>query len=394
MTKAKQDFPYLVSHPEAVYLDSAATTHKPQSVLDAMTEYYTNSNANVDGFYDTSIASNTALASSRALIASSLGVTDNQIIFVGSSTYAANSIAQGLEYTITQDSVIMVSGQDHHSNYLPFIDLAKRIGAVLKIIPVLPSGELDIKWLSDNLDQQVAIIALGHVSNVLGIGNPIETIAQLISTHSPQAKLILDTSQSAARLDLREVVGLVDYLYFSAHKVYGPQGIGVLSGKLESLNMLKPRIVGGKMVSKVSDTEYDVRELPYGLEPGTPNIAGAVGMAAGIRYLAEYIGDTQSTLIEQLEAGLIKMGVTVLAQDLPKIGLLSFVVDGVDSNDIGMVLAKHNICVRTGSQCALPLLRALGHEEGVVRVSLGVYNTQEDINQFLQALTSALAILR
>ena len=395
MQSIKTDFPFFTRHPETVYLDSAATTHKPQKVLDAMNNYYMDSNSNIDGNYTSSISSNTILLDSRNMIADFLGLRHDCVIVTPSATHSANMIAQGLESQLNNSSIVIVTEQEHHSNYLPFLRLAERSGARLIRIPVLGSGELDLEYLSNVLRQNPAgILALNHVSNVLGTQNPVEQICDLRDEHAPGLLIALDVSQSVAHLDLKVISNRVNYIFFSAHKIYGPQGIGILAGSAKSLQSLAPAIVGGKMLDELEDNKFTSKQLPFGLEPGTPNVAGVIGMVSGIEYYSKHSNDSLiPQLLARTQEKLQELGCVVLAEKAPKIGLLSFIHPDYSSGDIGIVLAKQNICVRSGTQCSLPLLRSMGKSEGVIRISFGVYTTLEDIDRLITGLSKALKLL-
>jgi selenocysteine lyase/cysteine desulfurase len=392
---SKVDFPFFVEHPKNIYLDNASTTQKPNMVLEAMTNYYVRSNSNIDGYYQSSIQSIKAIEISRTVIGNFLGVESEQVVFTPSATHSSNLITQGLKHLITQTDTIVICEQDHHSNIVPFIELSAQTQASLTSVCLREDGTLNLIQFESVLTAKPFVVAVSHISNVTGVINPIHILRQMIDRVSPNTILVVDISQSIGHMDIKPVIEDSDYAFFSGHKIYGPQGIGILVGKKHALAKLTPSIVGGKMISTVSSSHYTVLPSPKHLETGTPNIAGMVGLAAALRYHT----NNHNYLLEQQLLGkaidiVKKIGGIIISDMVPKLSLFSFVIPGVSPSDIGMILAKHNISVRTGMHCAIPLHTALKLDEGTVRVSLASYTTQEDIEQFEIALTASLNLLK
>lgn len=391
----KSDFPFFQYNPAVVYLDSASTTQKPNCVLQAMTKYYSTENANVDGYYLASIRTNQRIQEARETVAEFVGLAAENIIFGGGVTVTVNMLASGLKSLVHEGDYIIITEQDHHSNTLPFRELAIVAGAKILTLPVKENGELNLEWLEQNIqDKVIALVALSHISNVLGIVNDISEISQIIKNSSPTCKIILDACQSVAHIPLSNINFAVDYFFFSAHKCYGPTGVSVLCGSLENLELIQPTIFGGKMVDGVDNQSYTYRELPERLEPGTPNVAGYVGLTAAIQYLQTHLLVSQEdSLLTNLQSGLeVVDRVKILAAESRKIGLLAFTVKGVEAQDLGILLAKQNICLRTGTQCAQPLHTAM-HIPGTIRVSIGIYTDELDVQAFLKALQKSLQLL-
>lgn len=395
----KNFFPVFQVYPELVYLDSAGTTQKPKAVLEAIEEYYVKHNANIDGAYELSISANRVISETREMVGQFLGVATDTVVFVPSVTYAVSIVSFGVEHMIEKGDSILVTKQEHHSNLLPWRELANRTGTHIVEIPTTLNGEIDLVAFENKLKTSAKIVVCSHISNVIGCINPLEEMYTLSKRINPAILFFVDGSQSVAHGLGSELSQWSDIFVFSSHKMYGPLGIAILSGKKEFLEQLTPVFVGGKMVATVSNdptTRSHYRELPYRLEAGTPDGAAIAGLGAALRFLQiHYKHDRGDELIQYAENELLKLGhVRVIGEGLIKKSLLSFYSTRYDSTDIGVILARDAIAVRTGLQCATPLHTSLQLEGGSVRISTGIYTETSDIDKFLSALHRAFELLQ
>jgi SufS family cysteine desulfurase len=392
------DFPLLTRSDAGAtlaYLDNAATAQKPQSVLDAITNYYANANSNVGrGYYRLSMISGDCYHESRVVVQSALGAADPaEIIFTKSATESINLIADtlGRRCVGAQDRVVVTS-MEHNSNLLPWRRLCEATGATLVVIPVDSSGHVDVKRFLQEMGDDVKIAAFSHVSNVLGTVNPVRDMAA--AAHAHGTVVVVDGAQAVPHFPVNvEDLG-VDFYCFSGHKAYGPMGIGVLYGRRELLSTLAPYQVGGGTVKGVTwDQPVNYLPAPEGLEAGTPNVAGAVGLAAALQYLDKLGWQAIRTHDERLVHGLIDA-----VADLDRVrvvgepgseagGIVSLVVDGIHPYDVGGHLDSSGIAVRCGVHCASTLLDALGLL-GTVRISFGIYNTESEVERVRDALAT------
>jgi cysteine desulfurase/selenocysteine lyase len=393
----RDDFPILATRPGA-YLDNAATTHKPRAVLDAMTGYYTTANSNVGrGYHELGRLSTDVYERARQDVQEALGAEHpDEVVFTGGTTDAVNAVADGLgRRLLGPGDAVLVSGMEHNSNLLPWRRLAEETGAELLVAPVDAHGRVDVDGFAALLGPRVRLAAISHVSNVLGTVNPV---AELIArAHRHGTLTVVDGAQAVPHrtVDVRALDA--DFYCFSAHKVYGPMGVGVLYGKRELLAELRPPRVGGGTVKGVSATEpVQYVPVPARLEAGTPNVAGAVGLAAALRYLDDLGRDA----VRAHDEHLVRYAVRRLAER-PRVrvigspeqtpsGIVSFVVEGIHPYDVGGHLDRHDIAVRCGVHCASTFLDSLGLL-GTVRASFGVYNTTDDVDALVEALTTVCA---
>ncbi|MFT7840535.1 cysteine desulfurase [Saccharothrix sp. BKS2] len=391
----RADFPILATRPGA-YLDNAATTHKPQAVLDAITGYYTTANSNTGrGYHELGRLSTDVFEQARHDVQRALGAErPEEVVFTSGTTDAVNAVADGLgRRLLGPGSAVLVSGMEHNSNLLPWRRLAEETGAELLVAPVDGHGRVDVEGFTALLGPRVRLVAVSHVSNVLGTVNPV---AELIAAaHRHGALVLVDGAQAVPHrtVDVRALDA--DFYCFSAHKVYGPMGTGVLYGRYDLLDELRPARVGGGTVKGVSATE-PVRyvPLPARLEAGTPNVAGAVGLAAALRYLDDLGRDAVRAHDEHLVRHAVRRlaelpGVRVVGspEETPS-GIVSLVVDGVHPYDVGAHLDGRDIAVRCGVHCASTFLDSLGLL-GTVRLSFAVYNTEADVDAAVDALATA-----
>lgn len=394
--RVRADFPLLAPASDGsslTYLDNAATTQKPQAVLDAITGYYTTANSNIGrGYYRLAMTSTERFEQARAVLRRFLGAEhDDEIVFTPSTTAATNLIADttGRALVGPGDRVV-VTGMEHNSNLLPWRRLAESSGAELVVVPVEAAGRVAADRVGAALHGRVRIVAVAHVSNVLGTVNPVREIARLAHAHG--ALVVVDGAQAAAHrpVDVREIDA--DFYCFSGHKVYGPMGVGVLYGKRELLAAMPPYQVGGGTVKAVTFDE-PVRYVPAPArqEAGTPHVAGAVGLAAAIGYLEDLGRDA----VRAHDGALVRRAVEALRRvDRVRVvgdptadpaGIVSLDVQGLHPYDVGSHLDARDIAVRCGVHCASTFLDELGLV-GTVRVSFGVYNTAADVDRLAEAL--------
>lgn len=403
----REDFPILneqVHGRKLVYLDNAATTQKPQVVIDAIAEAYGKWNANVHrGVHHLSQVATQKHEEARKKVAGLIHAqSEEEIIFTKGTTDSINMLARSFgDAMVGEGDEIIVSQLEHHSNIVPWQMLCERKGAVLKVIPLREDLSLDIEAFEGLLSERTRLVSVAHVSNVLGIVNPIEEIVRL--AHARGVAVCVDGAQSVPHLaiDVQEMD--CDFLVMSAHKMYGPTGLGVLYGKKEWLDKLPPAEGGGEMIEHVSFEKTTYNVLPYKFEAGTPNYVGSHAFGKAIDYVQEIgleqIAEHEHELAKYLEAQLALLpNVRVYAAGLPKAGAVSFNVyreDGVLIHpfDVGVLLDRQGVAVRTGHHCAEPLIDYL-QVPGTVRASVAMYNTKEDIDAFVAALKKAIMMLQ
>ena len=402
----REDFPILneqVHGRKLVYLDNAATTQKPQVVIDAITEAYSKWNANVHrGVHHLSQVATQKHEEARKKVAELIHAqSEEEIIFTKGTTDSINMLARSFgDATVKEGDEIIISQLEHHSNIVPWQMLCERKKAVLRVIPLREDLSLDIKAFEELLNEKTRLVSIAHVSNVLGIVNPVKEIVHL--AHKNGVAVCVDGAQSVPHLavDVQELD--CDFLVMSAHKMYGPTGLGVLYGKKEWLDKLPPAEGGGEMIEHVSFEKTTYNVLPYKFEAGTPNYVGSYAFGKAIDYLQEIglekIAEHEKELAEYLEAQLVSLpNVRVYAQGRVKAGAVSFNVyreDGVLIHpfDVGVLLDRQGVAVRTGHHCAEPLIDYL-QVPGTIRASVAMYNTKEDIDVFVAALKKAIMML-
>ncbi|MBS9778270.1 MAG: SufS family cysteine desulfurase [Gammaproteobacteria bacterium] len=398
----RADFPILqqtVNNHPLVYLDNAATTQKPQAVLDALMHYYTHDNANVHrGAHLLADRATRHFEAARDTVRDFLGARESaEILWAKGTTESINVIAQCFLPTIvSKGDKVMVSAMEHHANFVPWQQQCLALGLELVVMPVLDNGELDMQAFADLLDERVKFVSIGHVSNSLGTINPIKKIID--AAHSVGAKVLIDGAQAVSHFDI-DVQSLdCDFYVFSGHKLFAPTGIGVLYGKREYLETMPVYQMGGEMIAEVTLSETTFNVLPYRFEAGTPNIAGVIGLKAAIDYLSgiERGGREahEKLLLQQLTAGAESIdGLNIIGTAEHKTSVLSFVMHGMHCQDIGTLLDQQGIAVRTGHHCTMPIMQQFGLSAGTVRASVAFYNTENDVTQFLTALEKAKRFL-
>lgn len=382
-----------------VYLDNAATTQKPQVVIDAISYAYTHFNANIHrGVHHLSQVATAHHEEARQHVARFIhAASAEEVLFTKGTTDSLNMLAFSFgEAFIHEGDEIVVSALEHHSNIVPWQMLCERKKAVLKVIPLREDLTWDIDAFSSILSEKTRLISVAHVSNVLGIINPVEEVIRM--AHERNIPVCIDGAQSVPHFPIDVQQLDCDFLVFSAHKMYGPTGLGALYGKEKWLNMLPPAQGGGEMIEHVSFEKTTYNTLPYKFEAGTPNYIGSYAFSAALTYM-ENIGLAVIEAYEQelavyAEAQLQQIeGIHIYAAGQPKAGAISFNVEGIHPYDIGMLLDQQGVAVRTGHHCAEPLIEHLG-VPGTIRVSFGLYNDKSDIDAFIVALKRAVMMLQ
>lgn len=400
--RIRQDFPILKrevkGHP-LVYLDNAATTQKPQSVIQALTDYYSLYNANIHrGLHSLADEATAAFEATRDAVKTFLNASAREeIIFTRGTTEGINLVAYtwGMQ-NLKEGDEVLVSGMEHHSNTVPWQIACEHTGARLRAIPVTDAGELDMDAFHSLLNEKTKLVSIVHVSNALGTVNPVEEIIQ--KAHAVGALVMLDGAQSTVHLTIDVQKLDCDFFACSSHKVYGPTGVGVLYGKKHLLESMPVFQGGGEMIKEVCFEKTTYNDLPYKYEAGTPNIADTIAFKAALDYV-QALGRER---IRQYEEGLLSYasdaisaidGVTLLAAKAKRTSVLSFVVEGAHPQDLGILLDNKGIAVRTGHHCAQPLMDRF-KIPGTVRASLALYNTKEEIDKLAAALERAIRLLK
>ncbi|HRP90655.1 MAG TPA: cysteine desulfurase [Edaphocola sp.] len=397
----RKDFPILsqqIYGKPLVYLDNGATTQKPQIVIDTLKEYYEEYNSNVHrGVHFLSQKATDKEEGARELIRAFINArAAKEIIFTKGTTDAINLLAYsfGKKHLKPGDEII-VTEMEHHSNILPWQIACEDRGGILKFLPLTKNGELDLENFQDLITPKTKLIALTWVSNTLGTVNSIREIIRV--AHEKNIHVFVDAAQSIQHLptDVQDLD--IDFLAFSGHKIYGPTGIGVLYGKSELLSELPPYQSGGSMIKEVSFTGSSYADLPFRFEAGTPNIAGIIGLGAAIQYVQEIglenIAQREHQLLEYLSSELQKIeNVRIIGTAENKAATVSFLVGNIHPYDIGELLDKQGVAVRTGHHCCQPIMDKY-QIPGTVRASLGLYNNEEDIDTFIKALKKAIRML-
>ncbi|WP_291066820.1 MULTISPECIES: aminotransferase class V-fold PLP-dependent enzyme [unclassified Empedobacter] len=398
----RSQFPILnreVNGNPLVYLDNGATSQKPKVVLDVLDEYYEKYNANVHrGIHTLSQEATDLMEESRRKIQKFINAKhDYEIIFTRGTTEGINLVSNSLRNVLSADDEIIITEIEHHSNIVPWQLLCQRTGAKLKYIPLTAEGILDIEKLDDLLTDKTKLVCVNQVSNALGVVNPIKTIIE--KAHAKGAWVLIDAAQSAPHTAIDVQAMDCDFLVFSGHKMYGPTGIGILYGKEDILNELPPFHGGGEMIKDVTMEVSTYACLPFKFEAGTPDIAGIIGLGAAVDFInsigMQTIHDYEKELVDYTIQRLSEFDeVEIYAKDAEHSGAVSFNLkfDGVHSSDVGMILDKKGIAVRTGHHCAQPIMQHF-NIPGTVRASFAVYNTKEEIDTFIEGLKTAIRML-
>ncbi|HGK7336995.1 TPA: cysteine desulfurase [Streptococcus suis] len=394
LERIRKDFSILdqvVNDESLVYLDNAATTQKPQQVLDVLADYYQKDNANVHrGVHTLSERATARYEAARQKVADFIQAkSSKEILFTRGTTTSLNWVSQFAKEILQPDQEVIISVQEHHSNIIPWQQACQQTGAKLRYV-TLKDGELDVDSLKSMLSEKTKFVSLAHVSNVLGSVAPIGEIAELV--HQVGAYLVVDGAQSVPHMAINVQELDVDFYAFSGHKMLGPTGIGVLYGKEELLNRMSPVEFGGEMIDFVYEQSATWKELPWKFEAGTPNIAGAIGLGAAIDYLTEIGMDAiqahEAELVDYVFPKLQAIpGLTIYgSQDLSKrTGVIAFNLDDLHPHDVATALDYEGVAVRAGHHCAQPLLRYL-QVPATVRASFYIYNTKADCDKLVEAI--------
>ena len=395
ISKIRSMFPVLdqeVNGKKLIYFDNAATTQKPDVVINALSDYYRQFNANIHrGLHSLAERATAAYENTRKTVQHFINAKEvEEVIFTSGTTEGINLVASafGRKFLQTGDEVI-ISELEHHSNIVPWQMICQEKGAVLKVIPIDSKGDLDLETFRRLINDKTKIVAVNHISNSLGTINPVKEIVQI--AHESNAVVLLDGAQATAHVDV-DVQDLdCDFYAFSAHKLYGPTGVGILYGKRKLLEAMDPYQGGGEMIKEVTFEKTTFNDIPYKFEAGTPNIADVIGFNEALHFVKD-LGDKEDIL--DYELSLLKEAtdrlneisdLTIIGQAKRKIGVISFIIDGMHHFDIGMLLDAKGIAVRTGHHCTQPLMNKF-EIDGTVRASFSIYNTLEEVSIFAESL--------
>lgn len=397
----RQDFPTL--HQEVygrplVYFDNGATAQKPKSVINTISKYYQEENANIHrGVHYLSQQATEAYEEARKTIQRFIKAEHSEeIIFTKGTTDGINLLAFSIGETLKGGDEILISGTEHHSNIVPWQMLCERKGCILKVIPFSTKGELDMEAFESLLSEKTKVLSVSHISNALGTIHPIERMIRAARKFDVQ--VVIDGAQAVQHQPVNVKELDCDYYVFSGHKVFGPTGIGILYGKKDRLNALPPYQGGGDMIAKVSFEKTTYNELPFKFEAGTPNIAGALGLAEALNYLNALDLDAwlkhEKDLLDHATTALSAIeGIQIVGTAINKASLVSFNIEGLHPFDVGTLLDKQGIAVRTGHHCAQPVMDQF-EIPGTIRASFAFYNTYEEIDRFIAALQRSIEILK
>lgn len=381
-----------------IYFDNGATSQKPQVVIDAIEHYYAKENANIHrGVHYLSQRATDAYEEARRIVQRFIGAKhEYEVLFTKGTTDSINLVAYSFGELLTAGDEIIISEMEHHSNIVPWQLLCERKKTVLKVVPVLENGELDLAAYEKMLSPKTKLVAITHASNTLGTINPIQQMVQ--QAHAVGAKFMVDGAQSIQHLKIDVQALDCDFYAFSSHKVFGPTGAGVLYGKEDVLNAMPPYQGGGDMIDKVTFEKTTFNVLPFKFEAGTPHIIGGIATGVALNYLSqldlEAIHQHESALMHYAQTEMQKIeGLRIIGTAANKTSVISFVVDGVHPFDIGTLLDKQGIAVRTGHHCTQPLMDKFGIV-GTTRASFAFYNTMDEVNVFLNALKRSLELLK
>ncbi len=401
LREIREDFPALrqtVYGKNLIYFDNGATSQKPQYVIDAINKYYSKDNANIHrGVHHLSQKATNEYEASRKTIATYLNAKHtHEIIFTKGTTEGINLVAFSFGQLLQKGDEIIISAMEHHSNIVPWQMLCERVGCVLKVIPINKKGEIIYDEYLQLLNDKTKLVAVSHISNSLGTINPIKKMID--EAHKVGAKVLIDGAQSIQHTKIDVQALDCDFYVFSGHKVFGPTGIGVLYGKEAILNKMPPYQGGGDMILKVTFEKTTYNELPFKFEAGTPHIAGAICLGKAIEYLNQFnIEDLEKHELELADYAtdllLTFEGLHIIGESKKKTSVVSFIVDGAHPFDIGTLLDKQGVAVRTGHHCTQPVMDFY-KIPGTVRASFAFYNTKEEIDYFIAALDKAITMLR
>ena len=400
VARIREDFPILkrkVNNQPLVYFDNAATSQTPTCVIDTIVDYYARYNANIHrGVHALSQEATDAYEQARQKIQKHFNALHpHEIIFTSGTTHAINIVAAGYQALLVPGDELLVSAMEHHSNIVPWQMLCEKTGAKLKVIPMLPDGTLDLAAYKSLLTPNTRLVFVNHVSNALGTINPIESL--IAEAHTVGAKILIDGAQAAPHIETDLQALNVDFYVTSAHKMCGPTGVGILYGKTDLLNALPPYQGGGEMIATVSFEKTTYADLPHKFEAGTPNIAGGIAFGAAIDYIhsigLNHIAAYEQELLHYATDQLSQIpGLKIYGQAPHKTAVISFNIGEIHPYDIGTILDKMGIAVRTGQHCTQPIMDYY-QIPGTVRASFSFYNTKEEIDRLVAAVKKAQMML-
>lgn len=398
----RAQFPILsreVNGKPLVYLDNAATTQKPQQVIDALVSFYIECNSNVHrGAHALSDEATRRYERARDVVAAFIGAhSRDEVIWTSGTTEGINIVAKGMAQRLTAGDDVIVTEMEHHANLVTWQQACKASGARLLVAPILDNGALDIDAFLALLGEKTAFVAMPQVSNALGTVNPVHRLIKEIRSRSPRALVLIDGAQGVAHGGVNVVTMDCDFYAFSGHKLFGPTGVGVLWGRRSLLADWPVWLTGGEMISEVTYQDATWGALPHRLEAGTPHISGAIGMAAGIEWFSALdvtaVQAHEKALLDRaVELGEAFDGVRLIGAAPDKIGVYSFMLSGAHPADVGFILDKQGVAIRTGDHCAQPLMKRLG-VPGTARASFSIYNTLDEVDAFFRALAKARDML-
>jgi cysteine desulfurase/selenocysteine lyase len=399
--KIRSQFPILersVNGKKLVYFDNGATSQKPQCVIDEITKYYSFENANIHrGVHFLSQEATTKYEQARETIQQYIHAKEScEVLFTKGTTDSINLVASSIGETLHKGDEILISYMEHHSNIVPWQMLCERKGLKLRVIPIHENGELNLESFESLLSEKTKLLSITNVSNTLGTINPVDFLIE--KAHSVGAKVLLDGAQSIQHFPINVQELDCDFFAFSGHKVFGPTGVGVLYGKKEILDAIQPYQGGGDMISKVTFEKTTFNELPHKFEAGTPHISGGIALGKAFEFMnslnMEDIINHEHALLNYAEERLTQIsGLTIIGTAKKKASVVSFVVAGIHPFDVGTLLDKQGIAVRTGHHCTQPLMDFF-QIPGTIRASFAMYNTIEEIDLFIHALERSIAMLK
>ena len=401
ITKIRADFPILsrkVNEQDLVYLDNAATSQTPTQVIDVITDYYETYNANIHrGVHTLSQEATDKFEQARQSIQKHFNIRkSHEVIFTSGTTHSINLVAYGFGTLLSHGDEVIVSALEHHANIVPWQMMCERSGAVLRVIPMTENGTLDMHAYKELLNKKTKLVFVNHVSNALGTINPIEEIIN--NAHKVGAAVLVDGAQACGHIKPNLKKLNVDFYTVSAHKLCGPTGIGILYGKEKWLNKLPPYQGGGEMINEVTFEKTTYADLPHKFEAGTPNICGGIAFGAALDYMNsigfEAIGSYEEGLLHYATEQLTQIeGLRIYGDNKHKTAVLSFNIDSIHPYDVGTLLDKMGIAVRTGHHCAQPIMDYY-KIPGTIRASFAFYNTQDEVDIFVNGVQRAVAMLR
>ncbi len=395
----KNDFPIFKNHPNLVYLDNAATSQKPEQVINSLKNFYESENANIHrGIYTLSEVATEKYEEARKKISNFINASPEEIVFTRNTTESINFLSYTIKSLVKEGKdEIVLTEMEHHSNLIPWQQFAKRHKFKLKFIPITNNYELDYNKARDIITEKTAILSITHISNVFGTVNNIKFLINLAK--EKKSLVIIDAAQSVSHMKINVKELDCDFLVFSGHKIYGPLGIGVLYGKLELFEKLTPFLFGGGMISSVSYQETSFAEPPKKFEAGTPNIEGAIAFAEAVKYIENIniknIEKYEKELLEYTLEKLISLeNIIIYSPGKDKgVSVISFNLKNIHPHDVASLLNEENIAIRAGHHCCMPLMKKLGIS-GTCRISLSIYNTKEDIDKLIDGLKKVQEVFK